>query len=110
MQKRILAIYYSQTGQLGDIIDCFTAPFIEAGATVEKVNIRPVASYPFPWTGKGFFEVMPDSVLGVPIALAPFQLKESHYDLVIFGYQAWFLSPSIPANSLLKDAQFGNIL
>ena len=41
MSKKILAIYYSQTGQLGDIINNFTAPFVEAGVSVEKVIIHP---------------------------------------------------------------------
>jgi hypothetical protein len=110
MQKKVLAIYYSQSGQLGEIIDSFTAPLIEAGVSVEKVNIKPVSDYKFPWTGKRFFEVMPDSVMGMPTALQPFQLKESHYDLIILGYQAWFLSPSIPANSLLQHPDFESIL
>ena len=44
---------------------------------------------------------MPDCVLQVPTQLQPFQLKENGYDLIILGYQAWFLSPSIPVNSIL---------
>ena len=72
MSKKILAIYYSQTGQLGDIVNNFTAPFAESGVSVEKVIIHPKVEYPFPWTGKSFFAVMPDCVLGVPAELAPF--------------------------------------
>jgi hypothetical protein len=37
--------------------------------------------------------------------LQPFELKEQKYDLVILGYQAWFLSPSIPFNSLMQTEQ-----
>ncbi len=110
MQKKILAIYYSQSGQLGEIIDSFTAPFSQAGIDVEKVKIFPQKSYPFPWTTKSFFSVMPDSVLGSTIPLQPFFLKEEKYDLIILGYQAWFLSPSIPFNSLLQDKNFEKIL
>jgi hypothetical protein len=62
--------------------------------------------YPFPWKGKSFFSVMPDCVLSVPTKLQPFQFKESSYDLIILGYQAWFLSPSIPSNSILHDEAF----
>jgi len=102
MGKKILVIYYTQSGQLEDILNCFTAPLSEAGNTVEKVRIHVSRDYPFPWTGKSFFAVMPDCVLGVPAALKDFQLKESHYDLVILGYQAWFLSPGIPSNSILN--------
>ena len=110
MQKKVLAIYYSQTGQLGEILDSFTAPLIEAGVSVEKIRIRPATDYPFPWTGKGFFAVMPDCVLSVPTPLQPFEWKEAAYDLVILGYQAWFLSPSIPSNSLLGHPAFKAIL
>ncbi|MEO7307703.1 MAG: hypothetical protein ABIR78_09420 [Ferruginibacter sp.] len=102
MSKKILVIYYTQSGQLEDILDCFTAPLVEAGNTVEKVRVHVAHDYPFPWTGKAFFAVMPDCVLGVPTELKPFELKESKYDLVILGYQAWFLSPGIPVNSILS--------
>jgi hypothetical protein len=42
--------------------------------------------------------------------LQPFSLKEKNYDLIILGYQAWFLSPSIPVNSLLQDPAFRHLL
>jgi hypothetical protein len=110
MQKKVLAIYYSQSGQLGEIIDSFTAPLFEPGISVEKVRIKPAIDYAFPWTGKRFFEVMPDSVLSIPTVLLPFKLKEPVYDLIILGYQAWFLSPSIPSNSLLQHPDFKAVL
>ena len=102
MSKKILVIYYSQSGQLGDIINNLTGPLRESGNTIEIVRVNPLKNYPFPWTGKSFFSVMPDCVLEVTTELHPFQLKETAYDLIIFGYQAWFLSPSIPSNSILN--------
>jgi hypothetical protein len=110
MDKKVLAIYYTQSGQMGEIIDSFTAPIAAAGAMVEKVQIKPVADYAFPWKGNLFFAVMPDCVLSVPTALQPFDLKEKSYDLIILGYQPWFLSPSIPSNSLLNHPGFRAIL
>src|ERR1700761_4994282 len=98
MDKKVLAIFYTQSGQMTEVIDALTAPITAAGATVEKVQIKPVEGYKFPWTGGSFFSVMPDSVMSVPTALQPLGLKEKNYDLVILGYQPWFLSPSIPAN------------
>jgi hypothetical protein len=106
MDKKVLAIYYTQSGQMGDIISSFTAPIAKAVATVEKVQAKPVVEYKFPWKGNHFFSVMPDCVLSVPIALQPFELKERSYDLVILGYQPWFLSPSIPSNSIINSAEF----
>ncbi len=110
MSKKILVIYYTQSGQLEDILNNFTAPLIEAGNTVEKVRVHVANDYPFPWNGKAFFAVMPDCVLSVPTELKPFQLKENNYDLIILGYQAWFLSPSIPVNSILNNAAVKAIL
>jgi hypothetical protein len=110
MGKKVLAIYYSQSGQLGEIIDCFVAPLAEAGVSIEKVRIKPSTDYPFPWTGEQFYSVMPDCVFGVPVELAPFALKETSYDLIILGYQAWFLYPSIPSISLLKHPAFIDVL
>jgi hypothetical protein len=110
MSKKILVIYYTQSGQLADILNNFTAPLIEAGNTVEKVRVQVANDYPFPWSGNTFFSVMPDCQLSIPTQLKPFQLKENKYDLVILGYQAWFLSPSIPVNSFLKDAAVKAVL
>ena len=103
MNKKVLVIYFSQSGQLGDILNSLTAPLTAAGHIIETVRVQPVKAFPFPWTGKSFFAVMPDCVLGVPTELEPFRLKETNYDLILFGYQAWFLSPSIPANSILNS-------
>ena len=110
MDKKILAIYYTQSGQMGQIIDTFTEPLSQAGATVEKVVIKPVEDFNFPWTGKRFFSVMPSCVLGIPAQLEPIDFKETQYDLIIMAYQPWFLSPSIPSNSLLHTENFRALL
>jgi hypothetical protein len=110
MGKKILVIYYSQSGQLTEITDNLTAPLIAAGNTVEKLRVQVVNDYPFPWTGKAFFSVMPDSVQEVPTELKLFSLKETKYDLIILGYQAWFLSPSIPSNSILHHPSIKPVL
>ena len=106
MSKKVLAVYFTQSGQLGDIIDNFTAPLEASGATVEKLQIQPAKKFPFPWSTPVFFAAMPESVLLVPAELEPFQLKENHYDLIIVGFQPWFLSPSIPISSLLQHPVF----
>ncbi len=106
MNKKVLAVYYTQSGQLGQIIERFTAPLKEAGASVETLVLEPAVPFPFPWTSPVFFGAMPDCVLLKPAALKPFQLKETGYDLIIIGYQPWFLSPSIPASSFLQHPAF----
>jgi len=110
MNKKVLAIYYTQSGQMRDIIDNFTAPLAAAGDHVEKVQVKLVSDYPFPWTGQRFYSVMPDCVQEVPAELEPLNLEEKRYDLVILGYQPWFLWPSIPSNSILNNPAIKNIL
>jgi hypothetical protein len=109
MGKKVLAVFYSQSGQLEQIIDHFTQPFVEAGDSVEKLRVYPAQAYPFPWTGRSFFSVMPDCVQQVPGKLQDFAFKETKYDLIVLGYQAWFLSPSIPSNTLMFDSRFREI-
>jgi len=106
--KRILIIGYSQSGQLYEILANFLKPFQEV--EIEQVKIDTKDSFPFPWTSDVFFNTMPESVLEEPVELAPYNIKSTNYDLVIFGYQPWYLSPSIPTTSLLKDPKFLSIL
>lgn len=109
MQKKILAIYYTQSGQLGEILAQFTDPLTGAGHSVEKVRVEPSPDFAFPWTAERFFDAMPESVLGIPARLQPFTLKEDKYDLIIFAYQPWYLSPSTPANAVLQDPRFQSV-
>jgi hypothetical protein len=106
MIKKILFIYYSQSGQLGDIIDRFSEAFEQSDFLIEKVRVFPEKEFCFPWNMDDFFETMPECVQGIPLSLKPFELKEAKYDLVVFGYQPWFLSPSLPATSILESPQF----
>ncbi len=111
MSKKVLAVYFTQSGQMESIINHFTGS-LEASPdiTVEKLRIYPAQPFPFPWTSPTFFDAMPESVSGTPVALQPLVFKETHYDLIIIGYQPWFLSPSIPISSLLQHPSFKSIL
>jgi hypothetical protein len=102
--KNILVLYYTQSGQIKDIIDSILLP-IERGndVTIDYELIRPVQDYPFPWKDK-FFTCFPESVKGIPCKLKPVSYDtEKDYDLVVFAYQPWYLSPSIPAWSFLES-------
>ncbi len=63
--------------------------------------------FPFPWTSDQFFDAMPECVQEIPVTLQSFSIPEKHYDLVILGYQPWFLSPSVPTSSFLQSPQAG---
>ncbi len=105
---KVLTIHFSQSGQLTEILTNFTHPF--NGVEMEHQFIVPKNKFPFPWDVKTFFETMPESVLEIPIELEAINYNYSKYDLVIIGYQPWFLSPSLPITSILKDEQFKAII
>lgn len=47
---------------------------------------------------------MPESVLQIAEEIEPIVFPAKKYDLIVLGYQPWFLSPSIPFNSFLKSS------
>jgi len=110
MSKKVLVLYYSQTGQLTEIVTSFVVPFAEAGVSVEVVRAKPKNDFAFPWTSERFFDAMPETVLAVPSPMGKIEFKEAKYDLVVFAYQPWYLSLSIPANSILATDEVKKIL
>jgi len=108
---RILVVHYSQTGQLTNILNSLLSPFLDNPEfEIEFSMIIPKKPYPFPWSGFGFFDVFPESVLGKAIEIEPVSVSYDDYDLVILGYQVWFLSPSLPFISFLQTDQARQIL
>ncbi|MEN8119828.1 MAG: hypothetical protein ABFS35_05755 [Bacteroidota bacterium] len=103
--KKILVIYYSQTGQLKNIADSVLSPILkDEDFQVDYQQIKPVNDYQFPWTDDGFYDAMPESVKGIPCPIEDISIdNNSNYDLVILAYQVWFLSPSIPFWSFLQN-------
>jgi len=101
--EKILVIYYSQSGQLKQITEYFAKPFINEKIDVEFYKVQPVNDFPFPWKSSQFFDVMPETVLEVPIEIKEPKLKSDKYDLIIFAYQPWYLSLSLPAVSVLQN-------
>lgn len=105
--KRILVIYYTQSGQLKEIADNFVAPFQKQGIPVDFYEIQMETPYPFPWTNESFLGAFPESFLELPqpIKAMPPDIETQEYDLVVLAYQVWYLSPSIPVTSFLKSEQ-----
>jgi hypothetical protein len=108
--KDILVIYYSQTGQQENIMQELVRPLKAAGMNLSMVRFQPKKSFSFPWTSADFFDAMPESVLGIPSEIEPLPLTGRKFDLIILGYQPWFLSPAIPATSLLHDPHFRELI
>lgn len=104
MGRKILVIHYSQSGQLTEILTNYCKAF--SHDELDWVAIEPQTHFPFPWTTPVFFDQMPETVLEKPTPIKPLNFKYEQYDLVIFGYQPWYLSPSIPAMAALQDESF----
>lgn len=109
--KRVLAICYSQTGQLSQIADNVLAPLHEGGIQVHVEHLRPVAQYPFPWPFFRFFDAFPESAHMVAPALEPLGLMgDEDFDLIIIFYQVWFLAPSLPTTGFMKHPLAAQLL
>lgn len=104
MKPRILVLYFTQTGQLRHIIDNILQD-IRDKVELEYAAIEPVTPYPFPWKAIPFFDTMPETVQHIPIEMKPLpdHIMNGQYDLVIFGWQPWFLNPSLPITSFLQS-------
>ena len=101
---RILVFSYSQSGQLDEIIRNLLKSL--SSNTIEYIQVLPKEPFPFPWTSKSFFDAMPETVLETPIEFELSSPPGTDYDLVVLGWQPWFLSPSPPISSLLQSAIF----
>ncbi|MET0183625.1 MAG: dialkylresorcinol condensing enzyme [Caulobacterales bacterium] len=103
--KKVLVVYYSQTGQLRDIVNATVAPIQQSpDISVDIVELKPAKPFPFPWPFVRFFNTMPDTVYEDPMPIEPPAIDpDAHYDLVILAYQVWFLSPSMPTMAFLQS-------
>ncbi len=111
--KNVLVIYYSQSGQLETIAKQIAKPFLnEENIKVTFHEIQLEKPFPFPWNKDSFFDAFPESFLQIPTALKPVpeEILNTKFDLVLFHYQVWYLSPSIPINSFLKSEDAKKIL
>jgi hypothetical protein len=109
--KRILAIYFTQTGQQETIVQSLLEPFIKAGDEVHFERLKLVDNFPFPWSAFTFFNAFPETFTQQPLALQPLSAKAFEaYDLVVLGYQPWFLTPSRPISSFLQSSDAMRIL
>ncbi len=110
--KKILVVYYTQTGQLQSALKATLAPLEkDSSISVSYLQIQPKEAFPYPWTYMQFFDAFPETVNGIPTELAPFTInQDENYDLVVIAYQPWFLSICIPINSFLQTAEAKKLL
>jgi hypothetical protein len=102
--KRILLIFYSQSGEADRIATLFREEMAAAGHLVTECRLRPEADYPYPWRSIGrFFDVMPETQLGEPPPIRrPVFDPDADYDLVVLVSPVWFLSPALPVQGFFR--------
>jgi len=110
--KKILAVYYSQSGQAINILENILKPIIsDINISISYLKIEPEPEFPFPWTSDEFFNSFPESVGSIPCKLKPFKIDlNENFDLILIAGQVWYLSPSIPINSFLKSPEAAILL
>src|SRR5580704_8721796 len=111
--KKILVLYFTQSGQQREILESFVRPFTrpDSGYEVHFEELKLVENFPFPWSGYAFFNAFPETFKQQPCALKPLSEKAfGEFDLIVIGYQPWFLTPSRPVSSFLQSEDGRRIL
>lgn len=110
--KKILAICYSQTGQLSQIAHQVLMPLqADNRVDVHVEHLKPAKPYPFPWPFFRFFDAFPESAHLIAPELLPLSLSaDNDFDLVIIFYQVWFLAPSLPITGFMKHPLAAKLL
>ncbi len=111
--KKVLIIYFTQSGQLRDIAKNIAQPLeMVDDISVDWLEIKTKKPYPFPWDHKSFFDVFPETFQMIPQEIEEIDAKylDVNYDLILLHYQVWYLSPSLPITSFLKSAFAKRIL
>ena len=103
--KKILVIYYSQSGQLTEIVQSVLRPLEkDKEVSVFYEALRPQKKFPFPWTRHQFCNAFPEAFQEIPCELEPFGFNpEDDFDLIILAYTVWYLSPSTPVSAFLQS-------
>lgn len=110
--KKVLVIYFTQTGQAKQALDAVLKPFEEnTNYQLDHLLVKPKKTFPYPWSYTQFFDAFPETVNGIACELEPISIDpNTNYDLVVIAYQPWFLSVCIPINSFLQTPEAKQLL
>ncbi|MEW6671740.1 MAG: dialkylresorcinol condensing enzyme DarA [Thermodesulfobacteriota bacterium] len=110
--KKILVIYYSQSGQLAEIVDSVLKPLKKnENISIVFQELKPRNRYPFPWTRHQFCDAFPEAFQEIPCELEPFAFNpEDDFDLIILAYTVWYLSPATPISAFLQSPEAQKVI
>ena len=111
-KKKVLAVGWSQTGQLDTVLDAVLGPLEQSPeVAVTRVRLRPRVPFPFPWSFWRFFDTFPETVHEDPVPIDESGLPDDDdFDLVILAWQVWFLSPAMPIMAFLQSERGRRLL
>jgi len=115
---KIAVFSYSQTGQALSAVQHICQPLEATANKSEAENqviykeIIPLQDFPFPWSKDEFFDIFPETRLGIPLyGIRSIDFSDiEDADLVIVAGQSWFLSPSQPLQSFFADSEVRSFL
>lgn len=110
--KKVLVVYYTQTGQAKQALDATLIPFEEnENYQLDYLLVKPKKTFPYPWSYTEFFDIFPETVHGIPCELEKLDVDTTiNYDLVVIAYQPWFLSICVPISSFLQSTEAKQLL
>lgn len=102
--KRILVLYYTQSGDTARAIESFVKFLDTPEVEITRECIKPKVNYPYPWKIDNFLDVFPECINEEPPKIYPLIFEPfQKFDLVIIAYQVWFLSPALPIQGFFKS-------
>lgn len=110
--KSVLVLWYSQSGQLAQVMEQVVFPLrMASDIRLEERQLEPQTPYPFPWSFWQFLDAFPETVTLKPGPIKPLHLDlNQRYDLIIIGYPIWFLSPPPPLTAFLQSEEAKRLL
>ncbi|MDO4721765.1 hypothetical protein [Porphyromonas circumdentaria] len=108
-KRRIRVIYYSQSGTLRKVLGSFLEP-LSKSYDVIWYPIYSKKPFPFPWTWKRFFDVLCPAIASDEIGCSCENIEVVDDDIVLLGFQPWFLSLSLPMQSFINSPLFANLV
>jgi hypothetical protein len=117
----VLVIVHSLSGETESIVEAFVKGLIKGTSRNCLVTYAPIQVDPpftFPWSFWSFFDIMPETVLpslnihcGTRKVKLPLEsLSNETFDLIVIGWQTWFLSPSLPVRLALCSPEWQALL
>lgn len=104
----VLALYTSLTHQTERIVLTVAEALERGGHHVTREKLEPVVPMPLPVPPEMLGRLLKQALTGAwpVVPLQPLRASvDTPYELILLGYQPWYMTPSVPMHSFLKGPQ-----